>query len=153
MRRSIGLILGVALLVGCSPSQPAPSAASPQPAANPPAPPPAPPAVPTKPTIVEKKAEVGVGEKGHYDTTGPASIITVPVASLFTVRERLAFDVKIPEAMKLFKATEGRAPKSHEEFMERIVKENNITLPELPPENRYLYDPKTEQLMVQQPSK
>jgi hypothetical protein len=53
--------------------------------------------------------------------------------------------------MDLFKATEGRAPKDHAEFMQRIVKENNIKLPELPEGDRYMYDPKTEQLMVESP--
>jgi len=64
----------------------------------------------------------------------------------------IAFRIEIPQAMKLFKATEDRAPKSHEEFMERIIKENHITLPLLPEGHRYRYDPKTEQLMVEQPA-
>ena len=54
--------------------------------------------------------------------------------------------------MKLFKASEDRAPKSHEEFMEKIIKANNIHLPELPDGQRYQYDPKTEQLMVESPA-
>jgi hypothetical protein len=106
-------------------------------AANPPAPP-----------TTEKKAEVGVGKKGRGYGKG---VIVTPVASLFAVRERLVFEVTIPEAMKLFKAMEDRAPKSHEEFMEKIIKANNIHLPELPEGDRYKYDPKTEQLMVESP--
>ena len=54
--------------------------------------------------------------------------------------------------MALFKATEGRAPKTHEEFMERIIKAGTIKLPELPEGHRYRYDPQTEQLMVEQPA-
>ena len=98
---------------------------------------------------LEKKAEVGVGKKGRSYGKG---VIVTPVATLFAVRERLVFEVQIPEAMKLFKATEDRAPKSHEEFMEKIIKANNIHLPELPEGDRYRYDPKTEQLMVESPA-
>jgi hypothetical protein len=139
--RAMSLMLGAALLLGCSRSEPAAQpAAAPQPAVNVPPPPPPPP---------PKKAEMGVGKKGRGYGRG---VVATPIASLFAVRERLAFDIQIPEAMKLFKANEDRAPKSHEEFMERIVKENHITLPLLPEGDRYQYDPKTEQLMVEQPA-
>jgi hypothetical protein len=123
-------------------------AASPSPAAaSPPATPPA--AAQQKPTTVQKKAEVGVGKKGRGYGKG---VIVTPIASLFAVRERMVFDVSIPEAMKLYKAMEDRAPKTHEEFMEKIIKANNIKLPELPQGHRYKYDPKTEQLMVESPA-
>ena len=89
-----------------------------------------------------------MGKKGRGYGKG---VIATPAASLWATRERLVFEVQIPEAMKLFKATEDRAPKSHEEFMEKIIKANNIHLPELPDGDRYMYDPKTEQLMVESP--
>ena len=89
-----------------------------------------------------------MGKKGRGYGKG---VIVTPAASLCAARERLVFEVEIPEAMKLFKATEDRAPKSHEEFMEKIIKANNIHLPELPEGDRYKYDPKTEQLMVESP--
>ena len=72
---------------------------------------------------------------------------------MFAAKERLVFEIQIPEAMKLFKATEDRLPKSHEEFMERIVKENHIILPLLPEGHRYVYDPKRGELMVEQPAR
>ena len=97
-----------------------------------------------------KKAQVGVGKKGRGYGKG---IIATPAATLWAVRERLVFTVQIPEAMKLFKATEDRAPKSHEEFMEKIIKANNIHLPVLPDGDRYMYYPKTEELMVESPAK
>ena len=34
----------------------------------------------------------------------------------------------------------------------KIIKANNIHLPELPDGDRYMYDPKTEQLMVESPA-
>jgi hypothetical protein len=129
---------------------PAP-AASPSPPATSPSPPATPPAAatPPAPAPTQKKAEVGVGKKGRGYGKG---VIATSIASLFAVRERMVFDVTIPEAMKLFKAMEDRAPKSHEEFMEKIIKANNIHLPELPEGSRYMYDPKTEQLMVEPPA-
>ena len=78
--------------------------------------------------------------------------MVTPIASYFCIRERLAYDIQIPEAMKLFRATEDRLPKSHEEFMQRIIKENHINLPLLPEGHRYVYDPKRGELMVEQPA-
>jgi hypothetical protein len=53
--------------------------------------------------------------------------------------------------MQLFKATEDRNPKSHEEFMEKIIKANQIHLPELWEGETYRYDPKTGELWVDPP--
>lgn len=53
--------------------------------------------------------------------------------------------------MKLFEATEGRKPNSHEEFMSRVVKPNNIQLPRLPQGQRYQYNPQLGELMVLRP--
>jgi hypothetical protein len=97
----------------------------------------------------EKKADVGVGKKGRGYGKG---VIVTPVATLFAVRERLVFTVQIPEAMKLFKAEQGRAPKDNDEFMAEIIKKNNIRLPQLPDGDRYMYYPKTEELMVESPA-
>jgi hypothetical protein len=140
--RAIVLALGIALLVGCSRYEPAP-----QPAVKDVPPPASPPVAPKAPEPVLKKAEKGVGAKGRGYGEG---VVATPVATYFAVRERIAFDIQIPHAMNLFKAAEGRAPKTHEEFMEKIVKENQINLPKLPEGDRYIYDPKQEQLMVEQ---
>jgi len=89
-----------------------------------------------------------VGKKGRGYGAG---MITTPIAAYFSIRERLAFD-QVTHAMDLYKATNEHAPKSHEEFMEKIIKENGVKLPQLPAGERYLYDPKTEQLMVERPA-
>jgi hypothetical protein len=132
------------------PPPPAPPDApkAPETAQNQLPPPPAPPAA-QEPETVKKPAAVGVGKKGRGYGKG---VIATPAASLWATREKLAFQVLIPEAMKLFKAmNDNKGPKSHEEFMEKIIKENMIKLPELPEGDRYMYDPKTEQLMVESP--
>jgi hypothetical protein len=155
------LLVALGLLLGCSSGneKTAPAESSQPVAETPPPPPPPPPPTapgsqaasaspaPAQPEPVRQKAEVGVGEKGHGYGTGP---IATPAATLFRVKERIAFDIQIPQAMNLFKASEGRPPKSHDEFMSKIIKANQIHLPTLPEGQRYLYDPKQEQLMVEQ---
>ncbi len=42
-------------------------------------------------------------------------------------------------------------PKSHEQFMQDIIKANQIKLPELPPDSKYKYDPATGELMIEHP--
>ena len=132
------------------------SNAPPQPVANPSPsvgnnPPPQPVAADQTPGTTQKPAEVGVGKKGRGYGKG---VVATPAATLWAVKERLTFEVLIPQAMNLFKAgNDNKGPKSHEEFMEKIIKENNIKLPELPEGDRYVYDPKTEQLMVESPVK
>lgn len=155
------LIVAVPLLIGCSDYKPAsPSAPGTTPPVAQPAkkapetvrnetPPPALPdsaAVTKSPETVQEKAAVGAGAQGHGYGSGP---VATPAATFFRAREKIAFDIQIPEAMKLFKATEDRAPRTHEEFMERIIKEQHISLPKLNPDRRYRYDPKTEQLMIE----
>lgn len=94
------------------------------------------------------KAESGVGAKGHYGE----GIITTPVSTIFRAQEMVAFKIQIPQAMQLFRATYDRPPKDNEEFMQKIIKENQIALPELPPGQRFLYDAKTQELMVERPA-
>ena len=174
------LLLVVLVLVGCNDQKPAAPNAAPSATMNaPPPPPPPPPAAPaaaaalgapaadaatnsttagaaaasTAPAQPEgrrEKAEFGVGAKGH--DYGPG-LITTPMSIYFTAGERVTFSIKIPKAMQLFQATENRFPKSHEEFMEKIIKDNDIVLPNLPPGCRYEYDPKLGELMVVHPAK
>ena len=54
----------------------------------------------------------------------------------------------IDHALDLFNATEGRYPKDYNEFMKRIIKENNIKLPVLPGGAKYAYDVKNHKLQV-----
>ena len=51
-------------------------------------------------------------------------------------------------ALNLYKAANGRAPKSHEEFMSQVIKANMINLPTLRPGDEYFYDPQKEELFV-----
>jgi hypothetical protein len=102
------------------------------------------------PNVERVKAEKGVGIKGRSLDEYEGVVVT-PAKTLFTVRERVVFEIQIPGALNLFNASEGRNPESHEEFMEKIVKFNNIKLPELPPGHKYIYDPEKNELMVERP--
>jgi len=108
---------------------------------------------PEEPKTERVKADVGVGKKGRslddYDE-GTQGMIAGPAKAYFGFREKAVFQIQIPQAMQFFKGAEGRAPKSHEEFMSKIIEANNIKLPGLS-RGKYIYDPEQEELMVQRP--
>jgi hypothetical protein len=54
----------------------------------------------------------------------------------------------VEHALDLFNASEGRYPKDYDEFMEKIIKANQIKLPKLPGEWRYAYDVPNHKLEV-----
>lgn len=166
MRRVWLMIFGCTVALGCedttgtAPVARNPSASQGTPTPPPPPPPPPGRKVPPKPAPAAnsgasplqpgddvKKAEVGVGKRGHgYG----GDMITEPVRSYFRVRERINF-INMEHALKLYQAEHDRLPKSHEEFMTKIIGENSIALPDLPPGEEYIYDPKQGELMVRRP--
>jgi len=97
----------------------------------------------------EPRADPPAGAGSRDATPG---IVATPAVDYLSTRDRIAFAVQIPQAMKLYKAANGRAPRSHEEFMREIIRANSIQLPELPPGEQYLYDPQREELMVERPA-
>jgi hypothetical protein len=99
---------------------------------------------------VEKKADVGATGKGEYGVTSeePMSIVTVPVSTYFKAQEMAVFRMQIPSAMNLFQASEGRYPNSEEEFMTKIIKANQIVLPQLPEGDVYFYDVQARELKI-----
>lgn len=94
-------------------------------------------------TGMAQKAGVGVGLRGDSlrNEEGVGKMIASPAVAYFNVREKAVFDIQIPQALNLYKALEGKLPKTHEEFMEKIVKANAIQLPELKPGMKYRYRP------------
>jgi hypothetical protein len=97
-------------------------------------------------------ARVGVGVKGK--DYGAAGFVTTPIQEYFRTGERIAFEIQIPSNMKPYKAAhDNKGPKTHEEFMNVIIKENGVQLPDLGPGEEYVYDPKSEQLLVKHPLK
>lgn len=78
-------------------------------------------------------------------------VITDPLfASLQAVgpiKQRIA-GLGVDHAVRLFQATEGRYPKDFDEFMARIINENNMRLPSLPKGLSYQYDVENHKLVV-----
>lgn len=107
---------------------------------------------PPPPGTVRVEAKAGEGLKGQ-SLQGESGILVEPAKAFFNVQQRVVFDVQIPEAMKLYKALEGRAPANMDEFMAKIVAANNLQLPTLPPGSKYVYDPQKEALMVERAPK
>lgn len=156
MRRVFLLLLAVALVAGCE-DQSSNSSSQAKPAA--PQPPQPPGAVGAAPAEQEKektervKAEVGVGKKGRrLEKDGLVRIMTVPALAYFRTEQRVVFEIQIPHALNLYKAMNGKAPKTEESFMKEIIEFNRIELPELPAGHRYVYDPQAGELMVERPT-
>lgn len=99
------------------------------------------------------KADVGVGAKGRGLDQFQGGVLVTPAKAYFTLRERAIFQAQIPQAMQLYQALHGSPPQSHEQFMKEIIQANQIKLPELPPGQRYVYDPQAQELMVERPGR
>ena len=143
--------------IGCE-GNISPSPQTPEMASGAPAPPaPAPPGDPSQAAKAQQAesgtaevAKAGVGVKGR--DYGGAGIITTPIQQYFRIGERINF-IQMDNSMKIYKAGhDNKGPKTQEEFMDVIIKENGVQLPDLPEGDEYFYDPKTAQLMVKHPA-
>lgn len=101
-----------------------------------------------EPQTERVEARAGVGAKGRSLDPHQGLVVT-PARTYFTARERLVFEAQVPHALKMYEATHGQAPRTHEEFMAQVIEANQISLPDLPPDRRYVYDPETKELMVE----
>jgi hypothetical protein len=105
-----------------------------------------------QPAMPDQVAKVGVGVKGDslegVSPNNPSAMISAPVNAYFKMKESMVFNIQIPKMMELYKATNGRAPKNHDEFMQEI-KNNKINLPQLPQGMVYRYHPDTAELWVE----
>src|SRR5438132_771527 len=54
--------------------------------------------------------------------------ITAPLSAYGPMIEKISL-IQITSAVETFRAIEDRYPKDHEEFMEKVIKANNIQLP------------------------
>ncbi len=142
--------LVVVMAPGCGAPAPQPVKQAAAPTAPPPFVPPGlePAGVQPPPAdVVREKAQVGMIGKGQGYGGDP---ITEPVRQLWRVKEQIVL-IQIEKAVQLFEATENRKIASNDEFMAKIIKENQIALPVLPPGHRYVFDPAKSELMVERP--
>lgn len=100
--------------------------------------------------IQAQQALTGVGKRGQSleQDKGIAKIISGPASALLRFEQKAVLEIQIPHALQLFEATEGRPPKSHQEFMDKIVKANMLVLPELPEGAVYQFNTEKKQLWV-----
>jgi len=73
--------------------------------------------------------------------------ITGPLAVLKNAQLQIP-QIAIEHAVNLFQASEGRFPESHAEFMQRIITENQIRLPQLSADLTYEYDVQNHRLVI-----
>lgn len=98
--------------------------------------------------VGEYKPEAGAKvSQGNLPYDGPVSGAMNVLANTM---ERVP-KLQIQSAVEIFKANEDRYPNSHEEFMTRIIKENNIQLPVLPAGKKFQYDVANHELVVVEP--
>lgn len=103
-------------------------------------------------SIVGKKTQ----DIGKFDPTAKqqvsdskinASPGTAAIGAYGPTMERIS-KIEIDHAINLFQAENGRYPKDYDEFMEKIIKANNIQLPVLPAKGQYKYDEENHALVV-----
>ena len=111
------------------------------------------PVIDVQPVEVETEmvtAEAGVGKDGQK-LKGKEGVMITPIKALLNTKQRVAFEFKVAPALRLYEAEKGHPPKTHEEFMSKIIEFNRIDLPELPAGHEYVYDPEKGELMVKRP--
>lgn len=105
-------------------------------------------------TAPKRKTTDKIGEfdpNANNEVVKPDVRITNPITGPLEAYQPLMQQVAalgIEHAVNLFNASEGRYPNSYDEFMARIIKENNIRLPVLPPGLEYQYDVENHKLLV-----
>ena len=73
--------------------------------------------------------------------------ITLPGNAYVTIIGRNSM-LNIQHALDLYQASKGRYPKDYPEFMDEIIKANNIALPTLPHYQEYGYDAPNHKLII-----
>ena len=102
--------------------------------------------------IGKKTSNVGefdpkAGAKVSDSKIQATDIVTAGTSSYGPMLERISKS-HIEHAVNLFQANEDRYPKDYQEFMDRIITENNIKLPVLPGGKQYQYDVENHKLVV-----
>jgi len=105
-----------------------------------------------KPMRVKTTDDIGEF-KGDDQVVHPDVNISNPITGALEAYEPLKqqlAQLSIERAVQMFHALEGRYPKDHAEFMQRVIKENNIRLPQTASRFRYEYDVANHKLVVVQ---
>ena len=106
------------------------------------------------PSVPKQKTTDKIGEfdpNAGDEVVKPDVKMTNPITGPLEAYQPLVQQIAalgIEHAVNLFNASEGRYPNSYDEFMTRIIKENNIRLPVLSPGLEYQYDVENHKLLV-----
>ncbi|MBI3865064.1 MAG: hypothetical protein HY290_24585 [Planctomycetia bacterium] len=129
------LFLGVACLAGCPKVDPKPAADN-----------------SGKGIIGKTTQDIGEFDAGKANQVvsdqkiNASDPVTAPLSAYGPMVESIA-KTRIVSEIGAFNAIEGRYP-TYEEFMEKIIKANNIQLPVLPYKGRYMYDVEKHELVI-----
>jgi hypothetical protein len=119
---------------------PSPAPAAAQPAAE---------AAPAHVPAVSRGEGDVVGKRVYANPAGGAMRYYGAIASARNFMEDRILDAQIQKTLQLYVAgNDGKFPKTNDEYMEHIIKEGMIQLPELPPGKEYFYDPSDHELKV-----
>jgi hypothetical protein len=147
------------VLAGCEPPKTTAGAAATAPPGppKPPAPPgsePAqqPAAEAAVPETERVKAAAGVGIKGRSLDEYEGVVVT-PVKAYFSARERVFFEIEFPGNYSRWIILEDQPPKDFDELKARFLDPLGLTahMPKLPEGHKYVWDPMTQELLVERP--
>ena len=85
-----------------------------------------------------KVATTKITAKDYITLQGNAYVTAIGQTSMLSIQH----------AMDLYHATNDRYPKDYDEFMDEIIKANQIALPQLPEYQKYGYDEKEHKLII-----
>ena len=89
------------------------------------------------------------GSATNQAPSGPASIqsddgglglIVTPINVYFRMRDKIPL-IPIADALNKYKASNGHFPKSHQEFVDKIISEQPALMSNMPPRTRLIYHP------------
>ena len=83
---------------------------------------------------------------GKMESTNPLNPLA-PMKAYKPAVEKI-MKLQVQQALNLYNATEGNYPKTHEEFMEKVVKPYGVKLAKLPGDWVYQYDVANHELVV-----
>jgi hypothetical protein len=106
------------------------------------------------PSVKKPATTTAIGEfapEAKKEIVDPKVPVTDPITGPLAVLKNAQLQIPqiaIEHALNLFQASEGRFPESHAEFMQRIITENQIRLPQLSADLAYEYDVQNHRLVV-----
>lgn len=121
-------------LAGCGSVEPLPSSATAEDEATPP------------PVEEEEKTVAAIDDKKRK---GEATSLAGPIINARRSAEVFTESQPIIQAIQFFHAENGRYPKSHEEFMKKVVEYNKMRLPKVDEGYELIYHPEYHKVYIQ----